>query len=46
MIEVAAPLPRAPHNLAGATRAEVLAAVAELGLPERESRMRASQLWH
>jgi 23S rRNA (adenine2503-C2)-methyltransferase len=36
----------APKNLAGATRAEIILALAELGLPEREQRMRASQLWH
>jgi len=38
--------PPAPKNLAGATRAEISAALAELGLPEREIRMRGAQLWH
>jgi 23S rRNA (adenine2503-C2)-methyltransferase len=38
--------PLAPKNLAGATRTELALAFAELGLPEREIRMRASQLWH
>jgi 23S rRNA (adenine2503-C2)-methyltransferase len=33
-------------RLAGATRAEVLRALAEIGAPERELNMRASQLWH
>src|SRR3984957_4175421 len=32
--------------LAGATRAQILAALAEIGTPERELKMRASQLWH
>ncbi|MGO9743208.1 MAG: 23S rRNA (adenine(2503)-C(2))-methyltransferase RlmN [Roseiarcus sp.] len=36
----------APVNLAGATRVGIAAAVAELGVPEREIRMRAAQLWH
>jgi len=35
-----------PKNLAGATRAQLAMAAAALGLPEREARMRASQLWH
>ena len=35
-----------PASLAGATRAELVAALAEMGVPERETRMRASQLWH
>src|ERR1700761_1107246 len=39
------PPPRNP-SLAGATRGEIAAALAELGLPERESRMRTAQLWH
>ncbi len=39
-------LPRAPVVLAGATRAELTLALAELGVPERERRMRAAQLWH
>ena len=33
-------------TLAGATRAELAAALADLGVPERESRMRTTQLWH
>ena len=39
-------LPRAPVVLAGATRAELTRALAEIGVPERERRMRAAQLWH
>ena len=37
---------RAPVRLAGATRAELSLALAEIGVPERELKMRASQLWH
>ena len=33
-------------TLAGATRAEIAAALADLGVPERETRMRTAQLWH
>ena len=41
------PAPReAPARLAGATRADLARALAELGVPERERNMRASQLWH
>jgi 23S rRNA (adenine2503-C2)-methyltransferase len=36
----------APFRLAGATRAEVARALAEIGVPESELRMRAAQLWH
>src|SRR5271167_4766321 len=36
----------APARLAGATRAEVARALAELGIAERERNMRVSQLWH
>jgi len=36
----------APRSLAGATRAEIALALAEIGAPEREIRMRAAQLWH
>ena len=36
----------APIRLAGATRAEVTRALAEIGVPERELRMRGGQLWH
>ena len=38
--------PDAKPSLAGATRAELTAALADIGVPERELRMRASQLWH
>ena len=37
---------RAPVRLAGATRAEISLALAEIGTPERELKMRAAQLWH
>jgi 23S rRNA (adenine2503-C2)-methyltransferase len=33
-------------SLAGRSRAELAGALAELGVPERERRMRVSQLWH
>ncbi len=33
-------------TIAGLTRAELAAALAEIGVPERERRMRVSQLWH
>ena len=33
-------------SLAGATRAELVAALAELGVSEGERRMRSAQLWH
>ncbi len=36
----------APPSLAGATRAELTRALAEIGAPERELRMRTGQLWH
>jgi 23S rRNA (adenine2503-C2)-methyltransferase len=36
----------AKASLAGATRAEIAEALHSLGLPEREIRMRAAQLWH
>jgi len=36
----------APIRLAGAARAEITRALAEIGVPERELRMRAGQLWH
>ena len=36
----------APTRLAGATRAEIARALAELGVAERERNMRVSQLWH
>jgi 23S rRNA (adenine2503-C2)-methyltransferase len=46
MTELSATPPRAPQNLAGATRAEITLALAEMGLPDREVRMRAAQIWH
>src|SRR5260370_5085217 len=36
----------APVRLAGATRAQILGALTEIGTPERELNMRAAQLWH
>ncbi|MGA2792129.1 MAG: 23S rRNA (adenine(2503)-C(2))-methyltransferase RlmN, partial [Roseiarcus sp.] len=33
-------------SLVGATRAELAAALRSLGLPEREVKMRAAQIWH
>ncbi len=36
----------APRRLAGATRPEILSALAALGVSEREQNMRLSQLWH
>jgi 23S rRNA (adenine2503-C2)-methyltransferase len=36
----------APLSLAGATRGELSRALAEIGVPERELRMRTGQLWH
>ena len=44
--QVVASLVGAPIRLAGATRAEITRALAEIGVPERELRMRAGQLWH
>ena len=38
--------PAAPRSLAGATRIEIARALAEIGAPERELRMRTAQLWH
>ena len=37
---------RGQVSLAGATRRELALALAEAGVPERESRMRVAQLWH
>jgi 23S rRNA (adenine2503-C2)-methyltransferase len=37
---------RAPIRLAGATRGEIIQSLREIGVPERELTMRASQLWH
>ncbi len=36
----------ARRSLAGSTRGELAAALAEIGAPEREIRMRTAQLWH
>ena len=33
-------------SLAGATRAEIAVALADVGVPAREQRMRTAQLWH
>ena len=41
----AAAAPARP-SLAGLTRAELTARLAAIGVPERERRMRAAQLWH
>ena len=38
--------PTARPNLAGMTRSEIASALHDLGLPEREIRMRTNQLWH
>ena len=38
--------PMARPNLAGMTRSEIANALRDLGLPEREIRMRTNQLWH
>lgn len=38
--------PTARPNLAGMTRGEIAGALRDLGLPEREIRMRTNQLWH
>ena len=38
--------PTAPISLAGATRADIAYALTAIGVPERELRMRGSQLWH
>jgi 23S rRNA (adenine2503-C2)-methyltransferase len=35
-----------PLSLVGATRAQIAAALADLGVPEREQKMRTAQLWH
>ncbi|MGH6857214.1 MAG: 23S rRNA (adenine(2503)-C(2))-methyltransferase RlmN, partial [Methylocella sp.] len=37
---------RGRASLAGATRRELAAALAEVGVPEHEIRMRVAQLWH
>jgi 23S rRNA (adenine2503-C2)-methyltransferase len=48
---IAPPPPEVPSlgtrsSLAGATRPELAAALASIGVPEREMRMRVAQLWH
>ena len=40
------PAPAARASLAGLGRAELAEALAGLGVPPRERRMRATQLWH
>ena len=45
-IEPMAPAPTAPRSLLGATRADLAVALADIGVPARESRMRTGQLWH
>ncbi|GJD58179.1 23S rRNA (adenine(2503)-C(2))-methyltransferase RlmN [Methylobacterium dankookense] len=40
------PLPGRPVSLVGLTRAELKEKLLAIGVPERESRMRAGQLWH
>jgi len=54
-LDLARPDPHAPPaaaaaparpSLAGLTRAELTARLAEIGVPERDRRMRAAQLWH
>src|SRR5215207_8011900 len=42
---IAAAAPARP-SLAGLTRAELTARLAAIGVPERERKMRAAQLWH
>lgn len=44
--ECAAVRQAARPSLAGATRLELAAALTEIGVPEREIRMRVAQLWH
>ncbi|MFK7943393.1 MAG: 23S rRNA (adenine(2503)-C(2))-methyltransferase RlmN [Paracoccaceae bacterium] len=44
-----ATLPRKPEgkpNLVGLTREQMLSAMADLGVPEKQRKMRAGQLWH
>ena len=40
------PLPGRPISLVGLTRAELKDKLLAIGVPERESRMRAGQIWH
>ena len=44
--ETTSPARAAKPSLVGRSRAGLAAALAEVGVPERESRMRVSQLWH
>ena len=44
--EIPAAQDPAMKSLAGATRAEIVRALTDIGAPERELNMRASQLWH
>jgi 23S rRNA (adenine2503-C2)-methyltransferase len=44
--QLAAPPPDVRPTLAGATRRELAEALAAVGAPEREIRMRVAQLWH
>jgi 23S rRNA (adenine2503-C2)-methyltransferase len=37
---------KGPNSLVGATRGELAVALLEAGVPERDLRMRAAQLWH
>ncbi len=45
-LAVSAAEDRGPVRLAGATRAELARALADLGVSDRERNMRVSQLWH
>jgi 23S rRNA (adenine2503-C2)-methyltransferase len=38
--------PAEPRSLIGLSRVELAAALAEAGVPEKQIRMRASQIWH
>jgi 23S rRNA (adenine2503-C2)-methyltransferase len=44
--QIESPAARGVATLAGATRRELAAALAAIGVPEREIRMRVAQLWH
>jgi 23S rRNA (adenine2503-C2)-methyltransferase len=44
--QLESPAARGVATLAGATRRELAAALAGIGVPEREIRMRVAQLWH
>ncbi|MGA9850524.1 MAG: 23S rRNA (adenine(2503)-C(2))-methyltransferase RlmN, partial [Roseiarcus sp.] len=45
-LAVSAAEDRGPVRLAGATRAELASALTDLGVADRERKMRVSQLWH